>query len=191
MNLRTETLARQIRDNGVTYNVYADTTGTQRPWSLGLFPLIISPESWQHIEAGIAQRMGLLDQIIADAYGPQSLLSQGLIPAALVQGHPGYLRAMHGVKPVGGSHLHVAAFDLARGPDGNWWVVSQRTQAPSGLGYLMENRLAISRLFPQAFGSVLGTLAGALLGGLLGGASCTAFCRHRPTTRHAKWYNAL
>ena len=151
MNLRTETLARQIRDNGVTYNVYADTTGTQRPWSLGLFPLIISPESWQHIEAGIAQRMGLLDQIIADAYGPQSLLSQGLIPAALVQGHPGYLRAMHGVKPVGGSHLHVAAFDLARGPDGNWWVVSQRTQAPSGLGYLMENRLAISRLFPQAF----------------------------------------
>ena len=154
MNLRTETLARQIRDNGVTYNVYADTTGTQRPWSLGLFPLIISPESWQHIEAGIAQRMGLLDQIIADAYGPQSLLSQGLIPAALVQGHPGYLRAMHGVKPVGGSHLHVAAFDLARGPDGNWWVVSQRTQAPSGLGYLMENRLAISRLFPQAFESL-------------------------------------
>ena len=151
MNLRTETLARQIRDNGVTYNVYADTTGTQRPWSLGLFPLIISPESWQHIEAGIAQRMGLLDQIIADVYGPQSLLSQGLIPAALVQGHPGYLRAMHGVKPVGGSHLHVAAFDLARGPDGNWWVVSQRTQAPSGLGYLMENRLAISHLFPQAF----------------------------------------
>ena len=154
MNLRTETLARQIRDNGVTYNVYADTTGTQRPWSLGLFPLIISPESWQHIEAGIAQRMGLLDQIIADVYGPQSLLSQGLIPPALVQGHPGYLRAMHGVKPVGGSHLHVAAFDLARGPDGNWWVVSQRTQAPSGLGYLMENRLAISRLFPQAFESL-------------------------------------
>ena len=154
MNLRTETLARQIRDNGVTYNVYADTTGTQRPWSLGLFPLIISPESWQHIEAGIAQRMGLLDQIIADVYGPQSLLAQGLIPPALVQGHPGYLRAMHGVKPVGGSHLHVAAFDLARGPDGNWWVVSQRTQAPSGLGYLMENRLAISRLFPQAFESL-------------------------------------
>ena len=151
MNLRTETLARQIRDNGVTYNVYADTNGAQRPWSLGLFPLIISPDNWQHIEAGITQRMRLLDRVMADVYGPQDLLAQGLIPAALVQGHPGYLRAMHGVKPVGGSHLHVAAFDLARGPDGNWWVVSQRTQAPSGLGYLMENRLAVSRLFPQAF----------------------------------------
>ena len=151
MNLRTEILARQIRDNGVTYNVYADTNGPQRPWSLGLFPLIISAEHWQNIEAGITQRMRLLDQVMADVYGPQDLLAQGLIPPALVQGHPGYLRAMHGVKPVGGSHLHVAAFDLARGPDGNWWLVSQRTQAPSGLGYLMENRLAISRLFPQAF----------------------------------------
>ena len=94
--------------------------------------------------------MRLLDRVMADVYGPQDLLAQGLIPPALVQGHPGYLRSMHGVKPVGGSHLHVAAFDMARGPDGNWWVVSQRTQAPSGLGYLMENRLAISRLFPQA-----------------------------------------
>ncbi|MES2952323.1 MAG: circularly permuted type 2 ATP-grasp protein [Pseudomonadota bacterium] len=151
MNLRTDTLARQIRDNGVTYNVYADTDGPQRPWSVGLFPLIISPANWQHLEAGITQRMRLLDRVMADVYGPQDLLAQGLIPPALVQGHPGYFRAMHGVKPVGGSHLHIAAFDLARGPDGNWWVVSQRTQAPSGLGYLMENRLAISRLFPQAF----------------------------------------
>jgi len=87
-------------------------------------------------------------------YGPQVLLSRGLLPPALVQGHPGYLRPMHGVQPVGDTHLHIAAFDLARGPDGNWWVVSQRTQAPSGLGYLLENRLAVSRLFPQAFESL-------------------------------------
>nr|WP_295786740.1 circularly permuted type 2 ATP-grasp protein [Rhodoferax sp.] len=154
LNLRADNLARQIRDNGVTYNVYADSEGPQRPWSVGLFPLIISAPQWQHLEAGIAQRMRLLDRVMADVYGPQDLLSQGLIPPALVQGHPGYLRAMHGVKPVGGSHLHIVAFDLARGPDGNWWVVSQRTQAPSGLGYLLENRLAVSRLFPQAFESL-------------------------------------
>jgi uncharacterized circularly permuted ATP-grasp superfamily protein len=66
-----------------------------------------------------------------------------------VHGHPGYLRAMHGVTPAGGTRLHIAAFDLARDPDGAWWVVSQRTQAPSGLGYLLENRLIISRLFPR------------------------------------------
>jgi len=148
---RSTTLARQIRDNGVTYNVYADEDGPQRPWSLGLFPLIISAQSWQQIEAGVTQRVRLLDRLMADVYGPQHLVAQGLLPPALVQGHPGYLRAMHGVQPVGGTHLHIAAFDLARGPDGNWWVVSQRTQAPSGLGYLLENRLAVSRLFPQAF----------------------------------------
>jgi uncharacterized circularly permuted ATP-grasp superfamily protein len=88
---------------------------------------------------------------MADVYGPQDLLHSGLLPPALVQGHPGYVRAMHGVKPVGGVILHIAAFDLARGPDGNWWVVGQRTQAPSGLGYLLENRLAISAQFAPAF----------------------------------------
>lgn len=151
LNQRTASLERQIRDNGVTYNVYADEDGPQRPWSLDLFPLIIEPDSWQQIEAGVMQRMRLLEQVMADVYGPQQLLEQGLLPPALVYGHPGYLRAMHGVQPVGGIHLHIAAFDLARGPDGNWWVVGQRSQAPSGLGYLLENRLAISGQFPQAF----------------------------------------
>ena len=154
LNQRAASLARQIRDNGVTYNVYSDEGGPQRPWSLDLFPLILSPESWQQIEAGVTQRVRVLDHVMADVYGPQQLLKLGLLPPALVHGHPGYLRAMHGVTPVGGTHLHIAAFDLARGPDGNWWVVSQSTQAPSGLGYLMENRLAVSRLFPQAFESM-------------------------------------
>ncbi|MDM0042196.1 circularly permuted type 2 ATP-grasp protein [Variovorax sp. J22G21] len=148
---RAVSLARQIRDNGVTYNVYADGDGPQRPWSIDLFPLIVSPESWAQIEAGVLQRVRVLDRVMADVYGPQQLLAEGLLPAALVRGHPGYLRAMHGVKPPGDTWLHITAFDLARGPDGNWWVVSQRTQAPSGLGYLLENRLAISRQFPQAF----------------------------------------
>jgi len=151
LNQRAASVARQIRDNGVTYNVYADEHGPQRPWSLDLFPLIIEPDSWQRIEAGITQRMRLLERVMADVYGPQQLLAQGLLPPALVQGHPGYLRAMHEVKPVGGTHLHIAAFDLARGPDGNWWVISQRCQAPSGLGYLLENRLVIADQFPQAF----------------------------------------
>ena len=151
LNRRTANLHRQIRDNGVTYNVYADANGPQRPWSLDLFPLIVSPQDWAQIETGIKQRTRLLNHVMADVYGPQHLLSQGLLPAALVQGHPGYLRAMQGVQPAGGVFLHIAAFDMARGPDGRWWVVSQRTQAPSGLGYLLENRLTISLLFPEAF----------------------------------------
>lgn len=151
LDRRTANLERQVRDNGVTYNVYADSNGPQRPWSLDLFPLVVTPQSWAHIEAGVMQRTRLLDRIMADVYGPRRLLEGKLLPPALVQGHPGYVRAMHGVQPPGGTWLHVAAFDLARDGEGNWWVVSQRTQAPSGLGYLLENRLVISRLFPEAF----------------------------------------
>ncbi len=151
LDRRTHTLARQVRDNGITYNVYANEGGPQRPWALDLFPLILTSESWQQIESGVQQRARLLERVMADVYGPQQLIRQAMIPPALVQGHPGYVRAMHGVAPVGGTHLHIAAFDLARGPDGQWAVVSQRTQAPSGLGYLLENRLLISRQFPQAF----------------------------------------
>jgi uncharacterized circularly permuted ATP-grasp superfamily protein/uncharacterized alpha-E superfamily protein len=151
LNRRTTNLERQIRDNGVTYNVYAESDGPQRPWSLDLFPLIITPASWQQIETGVLQRVKLLDSVMADVYGPQTLLANNLLPPALVHGHPGYLRPLHGVRPAADTHIHIAAFDLARGPDGRWWVVSQRTQAPSGLGYLLENRLITSRLFPEAF----------------------------------------
>lgn len=151
LNRRRLNLERQIRDNGITYNVYAEAGGPQRPWSLDLFPLIVPPRTWQRIEAGVLQRVRLLERILADVYGPQELLARNLLPPALVQGHPDYLRPMHGVQPAGGRRLHIAAFDLARDPAGAWWVVGQRTQAPSGLGYLLENRLIVSRQFPEAF----------------------------------------
>ena len=152
LNRRADHLQRQIRDNGVTYNVYADSAkGQQRPWALDLFPMIVSPDDWAQIETGVLQRARLLNAMMADLYGPRELLQRALLPAALVQGHPGYLRAMQGVTPPGGTWLHIVAFDLAHGPDGRWWVVGQRTQAPSGLGYLLENRIAIARQFPKAF----------------------------------------
>jgi uncharacterized circularly permuted ATP-grasp superfamily protein/uncharacterized alpha-E superfamily protein len=151
LNRRTENLQRQIRDNGVTYNVYADANGLQRPWALDLFPALVSPSDWAQIEAGVLQRARLLNAMLADLYGEHQLLKRALLPAALVQGHPGYLRAMQGVRPPGDTWLHIVGFDLAHGPDGRWWVVGQRTQAPSGLGYLLENRIAVSRQFPKAF----------------------------------------
>lgn len=151
LNDKATRLQRQLRDNGVTYNVYSDAGGPPRPWSLDLFPFIVTEQDWRAIEAGVRQRVRLLEHVLDDVYGPQQLLKRNLLAPALVQGHPGYMRAMRHVTPVGGTRLHIVAFDLARGPDGNWWIVSQRTQAPSGLGYMLENRLAISRLFPQAF----------------------------------------
>ena len=170
LDQRFASLQRQIRDNGVTYNVYADEDGPQRTWSLDLFPLLIDSQRWAQIEAGVLQRTRLLEQVLADVYGPQHLPKLGLLPPALVQGHPGYLRSMHGVTPVGGVRLHIAAYDLAHGPDGNWWVVGQRCQAPSGLGYLLENRMAVSGQFPQALEALrvqhLGSTYAALMASL-------------------------
>jgi uncharacterized circularly permuted ATP-grasp superfamily protein/uncharacterized alpha-E superfamily protein len=148
---RQALLARQIQEDGITYNVYNARGGPSRPWSLEVLPLILSADEWRGLEQGVAQRARLLDSILADVYGEQRVLHEALLPSALVWGHPGYLRGLQGCRPVGGVYLHVVAFDLVRGPDGAWWVVSQRTQAPSGLGYVMQNRLIVSRLFPEAY----------------------------------------
>jgi uncharacterized circularly permuted ATP-grasp superfamily protein/uncharacterized alpha-E superfamily protein len=142
---------RQIREIGVTYNVYADPQGLDRPWDLDVLPLVISAEEWADIEAGIAQRARLFNRVLADLYGPQELLKGGLIPPALVLGHSGFLRAGYGMKVPGGVYLHIYAADLARSPDGRWWVLNDRTQAPSGAGYALENRLIVQRIFPRLF----------------------------------------
>jgi uncharacterized circularly permuted ATP-grasp superfamily protein/uncharacterized alpha-E superfamily protein len=149
--LRHARVARQLHDNGVTYNVYAAAGGPTRPWALDALPLIIPAAQWEPLAAGLRQRARLLNALAADIYGAQRLIAEGLIPPALAFGHPGFLRPCHGVRPAGGVFLHQVAFDLARGPDGQWWVVGSRTQAPSGAGYALENRLTVSRLFPDAF----------------------------------------
>ncbi len=151
LDRRTAMLARQIRDDGVTYNVYQVDGGAQRPWSLDLLPLIIEADDWARIEAGVTQRARLLNAVMRDVYGPQRLLRDSLLPPALVYGSPGYLRPLAGCMPAEGVFLHIVACDLARGPDGQWWVIGNRTQAPSGLGYALQNRMVVSRLFPEAF----------------------------------------
>ena len=151
LHARLAAAARQIRDSGVTYNVYADPQGLDRPWDLDVLPLILSPEEWREIEAGIVQRAQLFDRILADLYGSQSLLQQGLIPPPLIFGQSGFLRQARKMNLPGGVHLHVYAADLARSPDGRWWVMADRTQAPSGAGYALENRLIVSRTFPALY----------------------------------------
>jgi uncharacterized circularly permuted ATP-grasp superfamily protein/uncharacterized alpha-E superfamily protein len=145
------TTERQVRENGVTYNVYADPQGADRPWEVDPLPLLLAAGEWEEIEAGIAQRADLLNRVLADIYGPQELLRSGAIPPAVVFGHSGYLHQVQGIRPPGGVHLFQYAADLARSPDGHWWVVGDRTQAPSGAGYALENRLVVKRVFPQMF----------------------------------------
>ena len=151
-------IAQQIRADGVTHNLVRPLEGSgaaaiaaTRPWSLEALPLIVDAQDWACIEQGVVQRARLLDRMLADVYGARRLLREALLPPALVFRHSGYLRPLHGVVPAGGMHLHIVAFDVARGADGRWWVISQRTQSPSGLGYVLHNRLIVSRLFPEAF----------------------------------------
>ncbi|WP_047533296.1 circularly permuted type 2 ATP-grasp protein [Methylotenera sp. N17] len=151
MRHRVEAIQRQVRDNGVTYNVYADTNGLQRPWDLDALPFILPHEEWTHIAAAVAQRATLLNQVLLDIYGAQQTLSEGLLPSALVHGHAGFLRPCHGVQHEDNIALHLYAVDIARAPNGQWWVVSDRTQAPTGAGYALENRTIISSAFPDLF----------------------------------------
>jgi len=143
-------IAQQIRDNDISYNVYADN-GKSRPWVLGLLPFLIGEAEWAHIERGVKQRAHLLNAIVADIYGARTLLERGRLPPALVFGHPGYLRSVAGFTPPGGQYLQVVALDLTRAPNGEWSVLAHRTEAPSGLGYALENRLIVSTLFAGPF----------------------------------------
>ncbi|MBC3921016.1 circularly permuted type 2 ATP-grasp protein [Undibacterium sp. CY18W] len=149
MRQRIEVVQRQVRENGVTYNVYADAKGMQRPWDLNVLPLILPYDEWAQVEAAVAQRATLLNRILLDVYGEQRLLAEGLLPPALVHGHAGFLRPCQGIRHQGDIALHFYALDLARAPDGRWWVVGDRTQAPSGAGYALENRAVIGRIFPD------------------------------------------
>jgi uncharacterized circularly permuted ATP-grasp superfamily protein/uncharacterized alpha-E superfamily protein len=148
---RWQTARQRIRENGVTYNVYGDPLGMDRPWNLDAIPLMIAPSEWSQLEAGLIQRARLLNLILADLYGPQKLLRGGLIPPALVFANPGFWRPCHGVRVANNTYLHLLAVDLARGPDGDWWVISDRTQAPSGAGYSLENRIVMAETFPDLF----------------------------------------
>ncbi|KPK04496.1 MAG: molybdopterin oxidoreductase [Betaproteobacteria bacterium SG8_39] len=151
MRERVETVAREIRETGVTFDVHAGPQGVDRPWDLDVIPLILSPEEWAEIEAAVTQRAQLLDRILGDIYGAQHTLREGLLPPALVYGNASYLRPCVGLPVPGGVRLHNYAVDLARSPDGRWWVIADHAQSPLGVGYALENRLIISRVFPDLY----------------------------------------
>jgi uncharacterized circularly permuted ATP-grasp superfamily protein/uncharacterized alpha-E superfamily protein len=142
---------RHLSDAGVFFRVYDAAGGQERPWPLSHLPLVLSPEDWKRLEAGVVQRARVAEAVLKDVYGPADLVRRGVLPAAVVAGSPEFLRPLVGVEPAGGRHLRFYAVDLGRGPNGDWWVLSDRTQAPSGAGYALENRLALSRAFPDLF----------------------------------------
>src|SRR5262249_38732283 len=140
-----------IQSQGVTYNVGNLSDGAEHPWPMDPIPLVIDSREWTSIEQAAIQRATLFNAILSDLYGEQRLLHGRLLPPALVYANPHFLRPCFGIQPLGGVHLHTYAMDIARSPAGNWWVIADRTQAPSGLGYALQNRLLSARTLPGVF----------------------------------------
>ena len=149
---RWNLMRRILRNHGVTYNVTAQAGSSERPWELDLTPFLIAPEDWQTIEQGAIQRARLFNEILKDLYlGPQYLLRNGLIPPALIFANPSFHRCCRGIPIPGNTFLQLLAIDVARAPDGRWWVLDTRTQNPKGMGYAIENRTIVGRVFQDIF----------------------------------------
>lgn len=148
---RSQDMQRFLRENGVTYNIYGDPRGIHRPWSLDMIPFLISKAEWDRIEKGLIQRATLFDLILKDIYGEQQLMRNGILPMEVVFHHPGFLRQCAGIDLPGKHHLVLYTADMARTQDGRIWVMNDRTQAPSGSGYALENRLTMARVVPELF----------------------------------------
>lgn len=143
-----------LRDAGVFYRVYDKAGANEREWPLSHLPVLIAEDEWAEISTGLIQRANLFEAIVADIYGENSLVAKGLLPASLIAASPEYLRPLSGIVPADGNFLHFCAFELGRGPDGAWWVLGDRMQAPSGAGFALENRVATTRALSDIYGDM-------------------------------------
>ncbi len=149
MHQRFAAADRRIRNRGLSYRVVGEKD--ERVWPIGRMPLLITEAEWRQIAEGICQRAELLERVLSDVYGAGDLIASGALPAAAITGSMDYVPEMRGVRPPGGRGLRLYAADIGRGPDGSWWVLGDRTQAPSGCGYALENRLVVSQAFSDLY----------------------------------------
>lgn len=143
-----------LSENGVTYNVYNDPQGLNRPWNLNVVPFVLQESEWNRISKGLKQRANLLDLILKDVYGKRELIKNSIIPHEIIYGHRGFLRQCDQIKYKTAKNLSIYASDLSRGPDGRIWVVNDRTQAPSGMGYTLENRATAGRVLSDVYDKI-------------------------------------
>jgi uncharacterized circularly permuted ATP-grasp superfamily protein/uncharacterized alpha-E superfamily protein len=140
-----------LRDAGVFFRQYGTAGPNERAWPLAHIPVVVEEAEAARVARGLVQRAHLLEALAADLYGPNRLVAEGHLPARLIAGSREWLRPLVGLTPRGGHFLHFLAFELGRGPDGGWWVLGDRTQAPSGAGFALENRVATSRIFSDLY----------------------------------------
>ncbi len=148
---RSQDMSRFLKENGVTYHIYGHPSGLNRTWNLDIIPFLIDEKDWNIIESGLSQRAILFDLILKDIYGEQKLIKEGILPMEIVYCHRGFLRECVGIQQPGTHNLVIYSADMAKSKDGSIWVLNDRTQAPSGSGYALENRMAMARIVPELF----------------------------------------
>ena len=154
LNNRHQEIVRQLRENGVTYNVYDDPNDSSRPWQIDPIPLLIEEKDWKQMERGIQQRSQLLNILLQDIYGARHLLRDKVIPPELLFRHSGFLRPCQDAFLPKQRRLIIHGLDMARGPKGQMWVLNDRAEAPSGMGYALENRKVMGQLLPELFQNI-------------------------------------
>jgi len=151
LKLNSHEACRILRENGITYNIYGDSSDLNRLWKLDPIPMLFGKEEWTNLETALIQRAELLNRILDDIYGTMEIVKRRLLPVELIYGHGGFLRPCSGIKLRGKHQLFIYAVDLIRAADGQMIVIEDRTQAPSGVGYALENRTVVKRIFPDLF----------------------------------------
>ena len=147
---RYQSLAElSLYNQGVTFSVYSDKQGTEKIFPICLVPRVIGAAEWAKVERGLVQRIRALNCFLDDMYGEQRILKQGVIPAELVLGAKAYEKDLRGMKAPGGVRIAIAGIDLIRDPDGNFRVLEDNVRTPSGVSYVVENRLVTKRIFRE------------------------------------------
>jgi uncharacterized circularly permuted ATP-grasp superfamily protein/uncharacterized alpha-E superfamily protein len=144
----------RLEDNGVTYNIYNDPEGNNRRWNLDPIPLVLTSTEWEEISKGLKQRAKLLNLIFKDLYTEQKLIKEGIIPAEIIFAHKSFTPEIFNFENIDYYSMRFYATDISRGPDGKFWVINDRTQSPSGLGYAIENRLTMNSISDDLYPNV-------------------------------------
>ena len=144
---RVRSARQYLNEAGVFHRVYGEAGAEERDWPLAEPPLVLDPAEWEKLAAGLVERAGFLEHLLADIYGERRLVAEGILPAAVLGQNPEFVRPLADQARGGRPLVRFIAVDLGRGPDGRWWVLGDRTQAPSGAGFALENRVATSKAF--------------------------------------------
>jgi uncharacterized circularly permuted ATP-grasp superfamily protein len=140
-------------NQGITFSVYSDRRGVEKIFPFDLVPRTVAASEWSALEAGLLQRIYALNQFLHDVYHEQRILKEGIVPAELVLGSKGFRKEMIGFEPPKGQYIHVCGTDLVRDAEGRFLVLEDNGRTPSGVSYVLENRVVMKKVFPGLFRS--------------------------------------